>query len=126
MGCRKDDGEVQISLDLPGEEVHLKDPVDLIPEKLDAKGILESRDRHDLHHIPPDTEGSPLKIQLISHILDIDQPVEQGVPLYRHAGTQGDHHLLIVLLTADAIDTGNRGNHDHIPALDQGSCGTVP
>ena len=51
--------------------------------------------------------------------------MNQIVPLDPHTGPEGNHHLLIVFLAADAIYTGDRGNHDYIPTLDQGCRGTV-
>ena len=84
VGCGEDDGKFQLCLDLPGEQIHLKDPVDLLPEEFDPYGILKSGYRDDLHHVTSDPESSPLEIQLISGVLDIDQPVDQVVTLHLH------------------------------------------
>ena len=58
-----------------------------------------------------------MKIQIISRVLDIDQCTDNLISVFLHSRTQRNHHSKVVLRAAQSIDTGNRGDHDHIFAL---------
>ena len=104
MRSRKNSCKVKLRLNLTGKNIHLHNPVNLVPEKLNPKRILKRRHRNNLQYITPHTEASPLKIHLISYILNINQAAHHLIPVDNHARPERKHHLLIVLFTSDTVN----------------------
>ena len=96
VGCWEDGYVLQFIPDLPGQDVDLRDPVDLVPEKFYPDGGVRLIGRNHLQYVPPDPEGPAVEIHVIAVVLDLDQLRHQLVPLLCHAGAQGDHHVLVV------------------------------
>ena len=87
VGCRKYGEKVNASLDLSRENIKFHDPVNLISEKLYPDSLLKCRDRKDLQDITFHPEGSPFKVQFVSDILDIDQFINNLIPVLLHTGS---------------------------------------
>ena len=123
MRCRVQSNVVQFSSNLPGQYIHLRDPINLIPEEFHPDRHIRFICRNNLHHISPHPEGSTVKIHIISVILHINQTPQHFIPVFFHPRTQWDHHILIVLRTTDSIDTGNTWYNDDIFSFGKGCCG---
>ena len=126
VGRRENGCKVQARLNLPGQNIHLHDPVDLITEKFHPDGVLKGGHRQNLQHVSPHPEGSPLKIQFISYILNVNQSAHDLIPVDLHARPERNHHLRVVLLASDTVNTGHRGDHDDILPLNERRRGAVP
>ena len=113
---------LQLRLHLSGQCLDLHDPVDLIPKKFDPVCLASGIGREDFQHIPPHTEASPLKVHLVSRILDIDQLMDHLIPVFLHSGTQRDHHIFIIDRASQSINTGYGCHDDHIVPLRQSRC----
>ncbi len=110
---------------LTGQGVHLGDAVDLIAEHLHPQGPILFMRGEDLHIVASDPEGAALKIDVVAGVLNGDQLFQQ-IPLidlisHRHV----DRHFLIRFRRPKAVDAGDRGDDDHIPAAQQGTGGCV-
>ena len=109
-----------------GDHVELADPVDLVPEELDADGPAGPSRREHLHRVPPDPEGVADEVQVVALIPDVDEAPQQSVPLPGLALPDGHHQRLIVLRIPQTVDTAHGSHHDHVPPLQQGGGGGVP
>ena len=107
----------QTALDLPGQYINLRDPVNLIAEKFYPDRRIAIVCRKNLHCITAHPECTTVKIHVISCVLDIDQCTDDLISVLLHSRTQRNHHSKVVLRAAQTIDTGNRGDHDHIFTL---------
>ena len=107
----------QTALDLPGQHIDLRNPVNLISEKFYPDRRIAVVCRKNLHCITTHPECTTVKIHVISCVLDIDQCTDDLISVLLHSRTQRNHHSKVVLRAAQTIDTGNRGDHDHIFTL---------
>ena len=122
VGCRKDGHMLQLGSQVPREHVELHYTVYLVSEELYSDtGIVGFR-REDIQHISVHSEGRTLKIRHGPVVSDPDQLVDHLIPVFLHPGSQGDHHLHIVVGRSQAVDTGYRGHHHHIIPFGK-SCG---
>ena len=67
-----------------------------------------------------------MEIHIVAVILDLDQLRHQFVPLFDHARSQRNHHVLIIHRASQTIDTGYTGDNDHIPTLGKRHCSRKP
>ena len=107
----------QTALDLPGQHIDLRNPVNLISEKFYPDRRIAVVCWKNLHCITTHPECTTVKIHVISRVLDIDQCTDDLISVFLHSRTQGNHHSKVILRAAQTIDTGNRGDHDHIFTL---------
>ena len=103
---------------LAGERVKGVDVLDLIAEELDAQRLLLVH-RDDLHRVAPDTEGPTVEVHVVARVLHPHEPSEQVIPIQLLALAQGNHPGHILLGRAQAVDTGDSRNHDHVPSGQQ-------
>ena len=113
----------QTALDFPGQHIDLGDPVNLISEKFYPDRRIAVVCRKNLYRVTAHTECTTVKIHVISCVLDIDQCTDDLISVLLHSRTQRNHHSKVVLRAAQTIDTGNRGDHDHIFTLYKCRCG---
>ena len=122
MGGRIDHDVLQLAVDPAGQLVDLADAVDLVAEPLDAKDILAPLGGKDLQGVAPDPEIAAVEGHVIARILNGHQLLQDLVPVLLHARAEGDGHALEFVGTAQAVDAGDRGHDDHVPALGQRGC----
>ena len=70
---------IHISQNLARQSFDLTNPLNLIPEKLNPKGMFIARSWENLGHISTNTEFAPLKVDVIALKLDIHQVIEQTI-----------------------------------------------
>ena len=112
-----DGGVVQNARRRAGDNVDLADAVDLVPEELDPDRLVIRVGREDLHRVAADAEHVALKGDIVALIADLDELLEQRVKTPHLSRTEGDHHVGVVDRIAQTVDTGHRGDDDHIPPL---------
>ena len=88
---------VHISQNLARQSFNLTNPLNLVPEKLNAKGMLITRSRENFNHIPTNTEFPPLKVDIIALKLDIHQVIEKFITRNLQTWTQTHHAIGIFL-----------------------------
>ena len=113
----------QTALDLPGQYINLRDPVNLISKKFYPNRRIAIVCRKNLHCITAHPECTTVKIHVISRVLDIDQCTDDLISVLLHSRTKRNHHSKVILRAAQTIDTGNRGDHNHIFTLYKCRCG---
>ena len=113
---------LQAVLDLAGQHIDLHNAVDLISEELHADRRLPTVCRKDLQDISMHPEGTTVKIHIVSCVLDINKLADHIITIPLHTRTQRHHHSQEVFRAAQAVNTGNRGNHHHIPPFHQRRC----
>ena len=84
MGCREHRKMLQLTFDLPGQHIHFRDTVDLIPEKLHTDRRISIVCRKDFQRISPYTERTAVKIHVVSRILNIDQRADHVISVLLH------------------------------------------
>ena len=65
------------------------------------------------------TKRTTLKIHLVARVLHVNESLDHIITVNLHSGTQGNHHVHIVIRTTNAIDTGDRCHDDDIFSLRQ-------
>ena len=115
---------LQTALDLTCQHVNLRNPVNLITEKLHTHCRICIICRKNFQHITAHPKSTSMKIHIVSHVLDINKLPDHIIPVTLHARSQRNHHILIIHRTSQTIDTGNTGYNDNITAFCQcRSCG---
>ena len=109
-----------------GDGIEVADPVDLVSKELHPDGVVLVVGGIELHRVAPDTEHIPLKGDVVALVPDLHQPPQQLVPVPLRPHPEGHHQLGEVVRLAQAVDAGDRGHHNHIPALQQGAGGGQP
>ena len=107
------------AFNLSGQHIHFRNTVDLISKELHTDRCIGIVRRENLKNIPVYAECSSLKIHLIACILHINESLDYIVTVNLHARSQRNHHVHIIIRTADSIDAGNGCHNDHILALRQ-------
>ena len=88
MGCRENSHMAQLGFGFIGQRINLRYPVHLIPKKFYPVGHTVGVRRVNIQYIPPHPEGSTLKIHIIPVILNINELVNDLVPVLNHTGSQ--------------------------------------
>ena len=108
---------LQAALDFPRQHIDLRNPIDLVPEKLHAHGRVPVVCRENLNYIAAHTERASMKVHLVPRVLDIDQRADHLVAILLHPRPQGHHHPQIIVRAAQSIDAGDGRNDNYIPPL---------
>ena len=117
---------LQPGFHLARQHIHLRNPLYLVAEKLDAHRRIRGLRQINLQHIPPHPERAPLEIHLAADILDIDQLSDHLIPVLYHTRPQGNYHIFIVDWASQTVDTGHGSNNHHILPLRQRRRGRMP
>ena len=117
--CRIDHHMLQRGMYLSRQRIRLRDPVYLIPEKLNTDQMLAALCRIDFHHITTHPEATAVQIHIIAIVLHLDQSPDHVVAIPLHTGPQRHTHTCIFLRASQTIDTGHTGHHYNIPPLRQ-------
>ena len=81
MRSRENRAVLQSTLDLSGQHIDFRDPVNLIAKKFYPVRIIIRIRRKNLQHIAAHPESAAVKIHLIPIILNIDQFAQHIVPV---------------------------------------------
>ena len=116
---RVDGDVVQHPVYSAGDGVKVADAVDLVAKELHSDGVVPVVGGVELHRIPSDPKHITLKGDVVALVADLHQPPQQLVPVPLRTHPQGYYELREIVRLAQAIDTGDGGDHDHIPPLQQ-------
>ena len=119
MRGRKDHRVRALAVDLPRHDVELDDAVDLVAEELDAHGAVVVTGREDLDDIAAHTELTALERDIVALVADGDELLEDCVSIDNLPLVQGEHHLVVALRRAEAVDAGDGRDDDDVAPLKQ-------
>src|SRR6202041_2634761 len=107
--------------DFAGERIDFANGFDLAAPEFDTNGEIVIG-RIDFDRIAANAEGAATEI-FAAFILDFDELAENrfagdAVSFFEH-----EHHAVVGLRGADAVDAGDRGDYDDVAALEQGASG---
>ena len=81
----------------------------------------ESRREPDFDHIAPHPEFAARWFDVIAVVLDVDEFQQQSIPVDFPADGKRDHHFQVILRRSQTVNATHAGDHDDIPAADQGA-----
>ena len=111
---------------IAGQHIRLGDLVDLIAEKLDPVGELVLIRRKNLDYIAAHAEGAAVKVEVAPVVLDVDELRNDLIPVLLLSRAETYHHVLIVGRAAEAVNTGDTRDHDHILPLEERTRRRIP
>ena len=100
------------------ERLELRQSLDRVAEEFDAQRIFPIR-RANLHRVPAHAEVAALERDVVARVLEIDEAREELVARQFHVHVQRNDQRLVILLAANAVNTGNTGDHHHIAPREQ-------
>ena len=125
VGGGKDHHVGEVAEHVAGDDLHLGDALDLVAEQFDAQRFFVGRGGDDLHHVAAHAEGTALLLKVVALVLYLHKPAQKLVAVDDHALAQRDGETLVFLRVAQAVDTADRGDDDHVAPLGQPRGGAV-
>lgn len=119
VGGGEDVQVLVVADDLAGERMEGGQRLDLVAEHLDADGQLLV-DREDLDGVATDPEGAAGERRVVARVLDVHEAAQQLVAVDLLADLEGDHPVHVLLRRTEAVDAGDRGDHDDVAAGEEG------
>ena len=105
--------------DLAGQRVHRADAIDLVAEELDPHGGLIEVGRMHLDHVAAHPELAAAEGDVVPFEEDRHQRLQEIVAPDLLADPGRDHHPLVVIGRAQAVDARHRGDHHGVFAGQQ-------
>ena len=99
------------------KDVHFQQLFHFVIEHFDAYSFFPIAGRNDFNHIAPHPKSAALKINIIAHILVLHQLPQDLIAVDDLTYPQRDHGIVVILRSAQAVNTAYTGHHDHIPAF---------
>ncbi len=93
---RKNNHPLHLLQDIPGQRIYPLKPFNLIPEKFNPDPVLPVSGP-EFDHIPAHPEFSPLQLEVVPLILNLDQLGQQLITRYRLPDVQSHQHLLVII-----------------------------
>ena len=118
VGGREDVELVVVGDHLAGDRVQRHQPLDLVAEELHPHGVLLV-DREDLEGVAADPEGAAGEGEVVAGVLDLDEPAQHVVAVHLVADLEPQHPVDVLLRGAEAVDAGDRRDHDHVAPGEQ-------
>ena len=107
---------------LPRDRLEPGQPVDGVAQKFHPDACVLVR-HQNFDRIPPDPKLAPLGRRIVPLILDFHQTGQELLPGDGLPRFQSQNHSLVILGRAQAVNTGDAGDHDHILTGQQTSRG---
>ena len=118
VGGREDVELVVVGDHLAGHRVQRHQPLDLVAEELHPHGVLLV-DREDLEGVAPDPEGAAGEGEVVAGVLDLHEPAQHAVAVHLLADLEAQHPVDVLLRGAEAVDAGDRRDHDDVATGEQ-------
>ncbi len=125
MRGRVDGDLLALGQQLAGQRVDLHDPLDLVPEELDAYDEVVVR-RLELERVASHAEPSAREGLVVALVLQVDELAKDAVPAVLPADSEPDDGGAVVDRRAEAVDAADGRHDDDVPPLEQGLRGRVP
>ena len=108
-----------------GDDVDVRDAVDLVAEKLHAHGMIRGVGRKNVDRVAADAEHVARKSNVVALVADVDELAHEFLRIALLAGAQRDDHVGVVDWVTEAVDTRHGRDDDHVPPLEQARRGRV-
>ena len=108
-----------------GDDVDVRNAVDLVTEKLHTHGMVRRIGREDVDRVAADTEHIAREGNVVALVADVDELAHELLRVALLAGAQGDDHVGVVDRIAEAVDTRHGRDDDHVAPLKQARRGRV-
>ncbi len=120
-----EDGDgIELAHDIAGERVQAVERLDLVAEHLDADRQLFVLG-NDLDRVAAHAEVAAGEVDVIAVVLHRDEFADEPVSVDALTDLQSDHRVHVLLGSAEAVDAGNRRDHDHVAPTEQRVRGRV-
>ena len=106
----------QAADDFAGEGVNEAEAFDVVVEALNAQGHILDIGGHHFDDIPAGAKGAAFELDVVAFVEHFHEAADEGLAFHGLAGLQRDHHVLIILGGAQAVDAGYRGDDDGVGA----------
>ena len=103
---------------LAGERVEPGELVHFVAEEADAERVLFVR-RHDLDDVAAHAERAAAELDVVALVLNLDQLAQDVVALDALPLLQRQHHAVVGLGRAQAVDARHAGDDDDVAALEE-------
>jgi hypothetical protein len=103
---------------LAGRRVDQRQALDLVPEQLDADGVLLVGGV-ELDGVAPDAERAALEVVVPALVLHVGQRGEELAAVQLHARAQGEQPLVVGLRRPQPEDAADRGDDDGVAPAQQ-------
>ena len=103
---------------LARERIERHELVDLVAEEIDADGMLFVRREH-LDGVSAHAKGAAAELGVVSLVLDLDELPEHVLPGNPLTARQRQHHAVVRLGRAEAVDARHAGDDDDVAALEE-------
>ena len=108
-----------------GDDVDVRNAVDLVTEKLHTHGMVRRIGREDVDRVAADAEHVARKGNVVALVADVDELAHEFLRIALLAGAQRDDHVGVVDWVTEAVDTRHGRDDDHVPPLEQARRGRV-
>ena len=102
-----------------GDDIDVRDAVDLVAEKLHAHGMIRGVGRKNVDRVAADAEHIAREGNIVAFVADVDELAHKFLRIALLAGAQGDDHVGVVDWVTEAVDTRHGRDDDHVPPLEQ-------
>ncbi len=104
--------------DLARQRIEEADLLDLVVEQLDAHGVLLRLGGEDVDDVAAHAIGAAAQVERIARVLQLRQPAQQVALVQRRAAREVQHHAVVRLGIAEAVDRGYGRDDDDVAALE--------
>ena len=111
--------ELEVLRLLPGQRIELGDLLDLVAEEADAPGAVLVVGGEELDRVAAHAEQAAGEVGLGALVLQRDEVGDDLALVDLVADCEREGHRGVGLDRADAVDAGDRGDDDHVVALQQ-------
>ena len=106
--------------DLARQRIEVADLLDLVVEQLDAHGVLLRLGGKDVDDVAAHAIGAAREIERIARVLQLRQAAQQVALVQRRAAREMQHHAVVRLGIAEAVDRRHRRDDHDVAALEHG------
>ena len=108
-----------LAVDFSGQDIELKDALNLIAEKLNAHGAVVPARRKHFDDVAAHTKAAALKGDVVALVLNGDELAQDVLTRHRLPLVQRQDHLVIALRRAKTVDARNARDDDAVAPLEE-------
>ena len=106
--------------DLARQRIEEADLLDLVVEQLDAHGVLLRLRGKDVDDVAAHAIRAAREVERVARVLELRQAAQEIALVQRRAAREVQHHAVVRLGIAEAVDRRHRRHDDDVAPLEQG------